>query len=151
MKIIENPDNCGKNNPNWQGGRRISSHGYVEIKVLKDHPLRNANGYAYEHRIVAMKMLGRPLAKGELIHHINGNKQDNRKSNIQVFKSNAEHYYQHRKPNNNRRKPNEENIEVTCKCGCNAIFYKYDNSGRPRKYVSGHNMYPHNGEVDEQN
>ena len=50
-----------ENNNNWRGGRRITSHGYVEVKVDINHPLRNANGYAYEHRIVAVEILGRLL------------------------------------------------------------------------------------------
>ena len=44
-----------------------------------------ANGYAYKHQIEAEKMLGRQLAEGETVHHINGNVQDNTHGNLLVI------------------------------------------------------------------
>lgn len=128
-------------NPNWKGGRTIASTGYVLIKVGFDHHLAAVNGYAYEHRLVAEKILGRRLRPGELVHHINGIKTDNRPENIEVCKSIAHHYLRHRKQSSNRRLPDEENKQLDCACGCGERFLKFDKSGRPRKFITGHNMY----------
>ena len=49
------------------------------------------------HRHVAEMMLGRKLKKGEVVHHKNRNKLDNRRSNLWVCRNQAEHESFHRK------------------------------------------------------
>ena len=49
----------------------------------------------HEHRIVAEESLGRSLAPGEVVHHIDGDKHNNDPRNLQVFASQAEHAAHH--------------------------------------------------------
>ena len=49
------------------------------------------------HRYVAERKLGRKLKKGEVVHHINRDKTDNRRANLWVFKSQKQHDSAHRR------------------------------------------------------
>lgn len=44
----------------------------------------NSNGYVIEHRLVVGRALGRRLTKHETVHHINGDRSDNRLENLQL-------------------------------------------------------------------
>jgi hypothetical protein len=59
----------GAKNPNWKGGRHQDKHGYIHIKMPL-HPNARKNGYVFEHTLVMAEDLGRPLEKGEIVHHI---------------------------------------------------------------------------------
>jgi len=126
----------GPNHPNWHGGRTITQHGYILIRVGKDHPLSDIRGYAYEHRVIAEKMLGRKLRSSEIVHHINDDRQDNRPENLQVCTGIAGHKVKHR-TKKGLRLPGEPNPIISCKCGCGKTFRKYDNSNRPRQWAIG--------------
>lgn len=135
----------GPLNGNWKGGRSIASTGYVLIRVGVRHHLADVRGYAYEHRLVAEKKLGRPLKPGEQVHHIDGNKQNNDPDNIEVMPSIAHHRFKERKKESNRRTPGASNVGVFCECGCKKMFTLYDSTGRPRRFVSGHNRRGQSG------
>lgn len=51
----------------------------------------------HAHRWVAELKLGRKLKPGEVVHHINGNKRNNKPSNLMVFSSQADHLEWHKK------------------------------------------------------
>lgn len=88
--LCRNCSNSGPDNPRWRGGRRISAgQGYVRVRVFSTdqhydliEPMIRADNTILEHRLVMALQMGRPLEKWEHVHHINGNKSDNRKENL---------------------------------------------------------------------
>lgn len=67
----------------------LSSHGYIKVRVGRDHPLSDPNGYAYEHTLV-LAAAGIILPRGAVVHHGNEDKTDNRIENLSVL-TRAEH------------------------------------------------------------
>jgi len=51
------------------------------------HVGKDRRGYVLEHILIAEQKIGRSLAKGEVVHHINGNKKDNSPENLEVMDS----------------------------------------------------------------
>lgn len=129
----------------WKGGRTIASNGYVLVKVPPGHHLADVRGYAYEHRLVAEEKIQRRLQPDEQVHHINGVRTDNDPANIEVVASRHHHAVKHRVRGFGNRLPGEFNELIACACGCGVHFPKFDNSGRPRRFISGHNKPRRNG------
>lgn len=75
-------------------GGVIEHNGYVCV-YKPEHPRARANGYVRKHILVAEEMLNRPLNSEEVVHHINGDKTDNRPENLEVFATHAEHVKHH--------------------------------------------------------
>lgn len=79
----------GPGHPLWRGGRRITDAGYV-LLWAPEHPGAR-NGYIREHRLIMERHLGRALWPGEVVHHENGDTEDNRIENLRLFATHAEH------------------------------------------------------------
>jgi hypothetical protein len=76
----------GPKSPNWRGGRTHRA-GYIFVHIPRDHPfaaMRSVHGYVPEHRLKVATFLGRALEDGEVVHHINGDSEDNRLDNLQL-------------------------------------------------------------------
>jgi len=132
-------DRTGPNNPNWKGGRIVEPRGYVLVRVGVGHHLADCRGYAYEHRIIAERNLGRRLRSGEEAHHDDNNPGNNEPGNIKPCRNHAEHALFHRKTGKRHRVPGERNPTVMCACGCRGTFRRFDWQGRRRYFISGHN------------
>ncbi len=100
----ESNDMCGKHD---QRVRRYGDSNYVTSKeqhrlacraVWENVPAKPTSYKKWlgrhEHRVVAERMLGRPLVKGEIVHHKDGNKHNNSPDNLEVM-TQSEHMREH--------------------------------------------------------
>jgi hypothetical protein len=88
----------GSQHPKWNHNCLISSTGYKLIRVGKEHPLGDPNGYCKEHNLIICSAIGKILKKNEIVHHINGDKLDNRLKNLKIMTI-SEHNKIHNKQN----------------------------------------------------
>jgi len=86
---------AGAANGNWKGGKVCGKKEYIRI-WMPEHHRADKIGYVYEHILIAEQSLKRPLKRGEVVHHINKIKQDNRPNNLMVC-TQREHINIHRK------------------------------------------------------
>ena len=76
--------------------KKLISEMPLEIAHPNEYTMVKHKGYSkIEHRVIWEKHNG-PIPKGMLIHHINGNKKDNRIENLQMM-SFHEHMQLHKK------------------------------------------------------
>ena len=94
-------DQWGKKNHMWNGGKKIIE-GYIAIKC-PNHPRAYYGGYVFKHVLIMEKHLGRHLKRygfndkrNEVVHHNNGNKQDNHFRNLKLM-THGKHISLHRR------------------------------------------------------
>ena len=89
---------CSKSgplNPGWTGGRLINAKGYCHMCLQKDSPYYamtdGRRGRVLEHRIIMAEHIGRCLDTSEVVHHINGIRNDNRIENLELISGKGKH------------------------------------------------------------
>lgn len=104
----ENYDQRKEKANNWHGGKSHRVGGYVLVRIERDSPFfsmakrtKDKKGrlkswaYIPEHRLVMARHLDRCLERWELVHHLNGIKDDNRYENLKLT-TRREHFIEDR-------------------------------------------------------
>lgn len=73
---------CSRECYRKSGSRTLDEKGYVRIYMPSETTWQS--GQIFEHRYVMQQALGRPLERHESVHHINGDRADNRLENLQL-------------------------------------------------------------------
>lgn len=82
----------GEKGSNWKGGISKTNKGYKLIK-MPNHNKANKHGYVLEHIFIFENETGINIPKNCCIHHINGNKSDNRIENLCLMLTSAHTKY----------------------------------------------------------
>lgn len=78
----------GENHADWRGSKYVPTRGYVMVYTRVRKKRRK------EHIVLAEKALGRPLKKDECIHHVEGDKTNNKPGNL-IICTNSYHKMLH--------------------------------------------------------
>lgn len=89
----------GAGHPPWKGGRGHTASGYIWLHInglcprdrLLAKSMATRIGHIPEHRLVMARHLDRPLQAGEIVHHINGIRDDNCLDNLRLLMKTTHH------------------------------------------------------------
>ena len=62
----------------------MTSTGYWRV-FAPNNPMASVQGYVLEHRLIMGETLGRPLKDWENVHHRDGNRGNNKRSNLELW------------------------------------------------------------------
>ena len=102
----------GSKHPAWKGGTSLTGDGRTMI-YKPSHKNARKNKYILLSVFNMSKKIGRPLKKGEIVHHIDGDRTNDNPKNLMLFKNISEHtkfhhrLLGHKKYNPSFRDPNE--------------------------------------------
>lgn len=113
----------------WKVKKLVSKGDYI-YAVVPEHPKATKIGkYVLFHRIIMENYLKRMLEDDEIVHHLNGNRYDNRLSNLELLR-NVDHVRMHQLQKGRKY--------VLLKCPeCNKLFelpHRHSYLCKSRKY-----------------
>lgn len=91
---------------NWNGGKRKTRYGYCQI-LMPDHPRADTSGYVMEHIVVWEDATGSSVPENCVVHHLNGDKTDNRIENLCLMQRGAHTVFHHTGTKRNQESRNK--------------------------------------------
>jgi len=119
--------------------RRVEVYRYkgrYSLIYMPEHPSCQKNGTIMEHRVIVERNIGRYLTGVEVVHHINGIKDDNRIENLQLCADYKEHQKLH--IGLNKVKENNEWFKICPSC---KLKFKLDADNFQKKKNGGYYSY----------
>jgi len=104
--------------------------GYRYCRTDPPHPKSNAKGLYPLHRVLMENQVGRLLLDDEVVHHKDGNKENDSVGNLEL-KTNCEHSRLHHPPS----------LSIKCQCHCGRIFFLKPHCLRQRQRRSKTTLY----------
>lgn len=96
----------------WNGG--LTHHqGYAHV-FMPEHRRAHKSGYVRRCILIAEEKLGRPLRRGEVVHHINQIRDDDRPENLDVLESQSVHIAGHNRGVSRARALTPEQVREMC-------------------------------------
>lgn len=86
--------NKGAKSGNWNGGVKVTKAGYRMI-LQPNHPRADSGGYVMEHIVIWEQATGVSVPMNCCIHHLNGDKKDNRIQNLCMMQHTAHTVFHH--------------------------------------------------------
>lgn len=86
----------GEKGSKWNGGKTINYYGYIQT-LYPDHPRANVRGYVFEHILIAEIVLDKYLPDKAVVHHIDGNPNNNKIDNLVICENNSYHLLLHKR------------------------------------------------------
>ena len=94
-EIKANRKCCSRKCSSIGSGSYITAEGYVKV-LNRSHPRADKSGFVYEHITVMEKHLNRSVKRGEIVHHKNHDRADNRVTNLELIENQSKHFSMHK-------------------------------------------------------